>query len=127
MFSYVDPTLSWADLDWIRLASNGLPIIIKGIQCAEDAALAAHYGAAAIVLSNHGSRQLEGAPSSIETLLEIRKFEPQVFEKLEVWCDGGYRRGTDVLKAIALGARCVGFGRPCEHFSCSCSSSGSRR
>ncbi|POY70468.1 hypothetical protein BMF94_6536 [Rhodotorula taiwanensis] len=112
MFSYVDPTLSWADLDWIRRASNGLPIIIKGIQCAEDAALAAHYGAAAIVLSNHGSRQLEGAPSSIETLLEIRKFEPQVFEKLEVWCDGGYRRGTDVLKAIALGARCVGFGRP---------------
>ncbi|GAA5983167.1 hypothetical protein JCM10908_000181 [Rhodotorula pacifica] len=110
--SYVDPTLSWTDLEWVRRASNGLPIIVKGIQSAEDAALAAHYGAAAIVLSNHGSRQLEGAPSSLETLLEIRKFEPEVFKKIEVWCDGGYRRGTDVLKAIALGARCVGFGRP---------------
>jgi isopentenyl diphosphate isomerase/L-lactate dehydrogenase-like FMN-dependent dehydrogenase len=114
MFSYVDPTLSWTDLAWVRRASGGLPIIVKGIQSAEDAALAAHYGAAAIVLSNHGSRQLEGAPSSIETLLEIRKFEPGVFDKVEVWCDGGYRRGTDVLKAIALGAKCVGFGRPCK-------------
>ncbi|KWU47086.1 hypothetical protein RHOSPDRAFT_28145 [Rhodotorula sp. JG-1b] len=110
--SYVDPTLSWTDLAWVRRASGGLPIIVKGIQSAEDAALAAYYGAAAIVLSNHGSRQLEGAPSSLETLLEIRKFEPDMFDKVEVWCDGGYRRGTDVLKAIALGAKCVGFGRP---------------
>ncbi|BGP08453.1 hypothetical protein JCM10049v2_004300 [Rhodotorula toruloides] len=112
MFSYVDPTLAWHDLEWVRKASGGLPIIVKGIQCAEDAALAAKNGAQAIILSNHGGRQLEGAPSSLETLLEIRKFEPWVFKKVEVWCDGGFRRGTDVLKAIALGARCVGIGRP---------------
>ncbi|BGP02360.1 hypothetical protein NBRC10513v2_006008 [Rhodotorula toruloides] len=110
--SYVDPTLAWHDLEWVRKASGGLPIIVKGIQCAEDAALAAKNGAQAIILSNHGGRQLEGAPSSLETLLEIRKFEPWVLKKLEVWCDGGFRRGTDVLKAIALGARCVGIGRP---------------
>lgn len=113
MFSYVDPTLSWEDLAWVQRAADGLPIIVKGIQSAEDAALAAHYGAAAIILSNHGGRQLEGAPSCVETLLEIRRYEPQVFEQVEVWCDGGFRRGTDVLKAIALGARCVGFGRSC--------------
>ncbi|GAA6001507.1 FMN-dependent alpha-hydroxy acid dehydrogenase [Rhodotorula paludigena] len=110
--SYVDPTLSWDDLSWVRRASGGLPIIVKGIQCAEDAALAAHYGANAIILSNHGGRQCEGAPSSLETLLEIRKFEPRVFDKVEVWCDGGFRRGTDVLKALALGAKAVGIGRP---------------
>lgn len=80
---------------------------------AEDATLAAHYGASAIILSNHGGRQLSSSPSSLETLLEIRKFEPQLFDKFEVWVDGGYRRGTDVLKALALGARGVGIGRPC--------------
>ncbi|GAA6028416.1 hypothetical protein JCM8097_007020 [Rhodosporidiobolus ruineniae] len=110
--SYVDPTLSWTDLAWVRKHSGNLPVIVKGIQCAEDAALAAHYGAQAIILSNHGGRQLENAPSSLETLLEIRKFEPQVFDQLEVWCDGGFRRGTDVLKAIGLGAKAVGIGRP---------------
>ncbi|BGP40470.1 hypothetical protein JCM10449v2_004432 [Rhodotorula kratochvilovae] len=112
MFSYVDPTLRWTDLAWVRRAAGGLPIIVKGIQTAEDAALAAHHGANAIILSNHGGRQTEGAPSSLETLLEIRKFEPGVFKKCEVWCDGGFRRGTDVLKALALGARAVGLGRP---------------
>ncbi|GAA5925027.1 hypothetical protein JCM10213_000509 [Rhodosporidiobolus nylandii] len=110
--SYVDPALQWEDLSWIRQHSGGLPLIVKGIQCAEDAALAAHHGAQAIILSNHGGRQLSGAPSSLETLLEIRKFEPQVFDKLEIYCDGGFRRGTDVLKAIALGATAVGIGRP---------------
>ncbi|BGP16578.1 hypothetical protein JCM10213v2_004580 [Rhodosporidiobolus nylandii] len=108
--SYVDPALQWEDLSWIRQHSGGLPLIVKGIQCAEDAALAAHHGAQAIILSNHGGRQLSGAPSSLETLLEIRKFEPQVFDKLEIYCDGGFRRGTDVLKAIALGATAVGIG-----------------
>ncbi|GAA5921744.1 hypothetical protein JCM3775_001798 [Rhodotorula graminis] len=110
--SYVDATLSWTDIPWIRQASGGLPVILKGISTAEDAALAAHHGASAIILSNHGGRQCEGAPSSLETLLEIRKFEPQVFDQLEVWVDGGYRRGTDILKALALGARAVGIGRP---------------
>ncbi|TNY24809.1 cytochrome b2 [Rhodotorula diobovata] len=110
--SYVDATLSWTDLAWVRRASGGLPLIVKGIQTAEDAALAAHHGANAIILSNHGGRQCEGAPSSLETLLEIRKFEPRVLDKVEVWCDGGFRRGTDVLKALALGARAIGIGRP---------------
>ncbi|GAA5839226.1 hypothetical protein JCM11251_006012 [Rhodosporidiobolus azoricus] len=110
--SYVDPALTWEDLAWVGKHSGGLPIIVKGIQCAEDAALAAHYGAKAIILSNHGGRQLSGAPSSLETLLEIRKFEPHIFDKLEIYLDGGFRRGTDVLKAIGLGATAVGIGRP---------------
>lgn len=119
MFSYVDATLNWTDIPWIRQASGGLPVILKGISTAEDAALAAHHGASAIILSNHGGRQCEGAPSSLETLLEIRKYEPHVFDALEVWADGGYRRGTDVLKALALGARAVGIGRPCASTSSS--------
>ncbi|GAA5862666.1 hypothetical protein JCM8547_003506 [Rhodosporidiobolus lusitaniae] len=110
--SYVDPALTWDDLQWVKQASDGLPLMVKGVQTANDAALAAHYGVNAIILSNHGGRQLEGAPSSLETLLEIRKFEPQVLKKLEVYCDGGFRRGTDILKAIALGATAVGVGRP---------------
>ncbi|GAA5959291.1 hypothetical protein JCM21900_003917 [Sporobolomyces salmonicolor] len=112
MGNYVDSALAWSDLAWIRRASGGLPIVVKGIQCAEDAALAAHHGANGIILSNHGGRQLEGAPSSLETLLEIRKFEPDVLDQVEVYCDGGYRRGTDIIKALALGARAVGIGRP---------------
>ena len=117
MFSYVDPQLSWTDLAWIRKTTGGLPIIVKGIQTAEDAALCAHYGVEGIYLSNHGGRQLEGAPSALETLLEIRRYEPQVFKKCEVYVDGGIRRGTDVLKALALGATAVGVGRPCEFLS----------
>lgn len=141
MFSYVDAALQWKDIAWIRKVTNGLPVVVKGIQSAEDAALASHYGASVIYLSNHGGqslvfastmspnvgyqvadpsasdragRQLEGAPCSLETLLEIRKFEPWVFEKTEIWCDGGVRRGTDIIKLLALGARAVGIGRPCE-------------
>ncbi|KAI5475171.1 mitochondrial chaperone BCS1 [Pseudohyphozyma bogoriensis] len=110
MFSYVDPTLTWKDLAWIRQVTN-LPIIVKGIQTAEDAALCVKHGVEGIFLSNHGGRQLEGAPSAVETLLEIRKFEPHVFDKCEVYVDGGIRRGTDVLKALALGATAVGVGR----------------
>ncbi|GAA5865688.1 hypothetical protein JCM1840_003219 [Sporobolomyces johnsonii] len=112
MGNYVDSALAWSDLAWIRRVTGGLPIVVKGIQCAEDAALAAHYGADGIILSNHGGRQLEGAPSSLETLLEIRKFEPGVLDQVEVYCDGGFRRGTDIIKALALGARAVGIGRP---------------
>lgn len=115
MFSYVDPRLAWTDLQWIlAVTDHKLPLIVKGIQCAEDAALAVRHGAKGVYLSNHGGRQLEGAPSSLETLLEIRKYEPWVFEQAEVYLDGGIKRGTDVLKALALGATAVGVGRPCE-------------
>lgn len=89
-----------------------LPLIIKGVQSVEDAKLAAESGVKGIVLSNHGGRQLNFAPASIDVLREIREEAPEVFEKLEVYVDGGVRRGTDVLKALCLGAKAVGLGRP---------------
>lgn len=106
-------TLNWSDLKWIReeWGQSG-PFIIKGIQTAEDALMAAQSGVDGIYLSNHGGRQLDFAPSSIRTLLEIRKFCPQVLEKVDVYLDGGCRRGSDVVKALCLGAKAVGFGRP---------------
>ncbi len=100
------------DIAWLK--SFGLPLVMKGVQTAEDAALLAAAGVDAIYLSNHGGRQLEGAPTALETLVEIRARERWVFGKCEVWVDGGVRRGTDVLKALALGATGVGLGRPCE-------------
>jgi L-lactate dehydrogenase (cytochrome) len=78
----------------------------------EDAVKAAEAGVDGIYLSNHGGRQLDYAPSSIRTLLEIRKFRPDILSKIEVYVDGGVRRGSDVLKAICLGATGVGLGRP---------------
>lgn len=102
---------TWEDLEWIREAWQG-PIVVKGIQCVEDAKLAMEHGCQGIVLSNHGGRQLHTAPSSLMTLLEIRTYCPQVLEKLEVYVDGGLREGADVLKAICLGAKAVGVGRP---------------
>lgn len=102
---------TWEDLQWIRAAWRG-PIVLKGIQCAEDAKLAMEYGCQGILLSNHGGRQLHSAPSSLMTLLEIRAYYPEVLEKLEVYVDGGLRDGADVLKAICLGATSVGVGRP---------------
>ena len=87
--------------------------MIKGVQTAEDAALAVYtYHVDAIYLSNHGGRQCDDAPSSIRTLLEIRKFYPEILRKCEVLVDGGVRRGADVIKALCLGARGVGLGRP---------------
>ncbi len=103
-----DPTLSWQSLEWLRSLSP-LPIIIKGILTGEDARLAAEHGAAAVVVSNHGGRQLDSAVSGIQAL-------PEVVEaaggSIEIYMDGGVRRGTDVLKALALGARAVLLGRP---------------
>lgn len=88
-----------------------LPIAIKGIQTWEDALLCTQHGVHPW-LSNHGGRQLNSAPSALETLIEIRKHCPEVFERCEVIVDGGIRRGTDVVKALALGAKAVGLGRP---------------
>jgi len=101
-----DATVSWRDLDW--LAGYGLPVVVKGILTAEDALLACEHGAAAVVVSNHGGRQLDGVPATLDVLEEI---VAAVDGRAEVLVDGGVRRGTDVLKALALGARAVLIGR----------------
>lgn len=106
-------TLDWEDLKWIRKAWGGSgPIVLKGIQTAEDAKYAADIGVDGIYLSNHGGRQIDYAPSSIRTLLEIRKFCPEILNRVEIYLDGGIRRGADVLKALCLGATAVSMGRP---------------
>jgi L-lactate dehydrogenase (cytochrome) len=107
------PTLDWDDVAWIRKAwGDQGPVVLKGIQTAEDALLATQSGVDAIYLSNHGGRQLDYAPSSIQTLLEIRRFCPEVLKKVEIYVDGGVTRGSDVIKALCLGATAVGLGRP---------------
>ncbi|KAG8525542.1 uncharacterized protein KY384_009186 [Bacidia gigantensis] len=111
MGQYIDKSLSWEDIPWIKETSQ-LPVVIKGIQCAADARLAADYGCQGIFVSNHGGRQLDTAPPSILTLLELHAICPDVFEKLEVYVDGGITRGSDILKALCLGATAVGIGRP---------------
>jgi isopentenyl diphosphate isomerase/L-lactate dehydrogenase-like FMN-dependent dehydrogenase len=102
-----DPRLSWADVDWVKQQWGG-KLILKGIMDVEDAQLAVQHGADAIVVSNHGGRQLDGAPSSIDALPAI---VAAVGDKTEVWMDGGIRSGQDVLKAWALGARGTMIGR----------------
>jgi L-lactate dehydrogenase (cytochrome) len=102
-----DPKLDWNDVAWVRRLWDG-PLILKGVMDVEDARLAAASGADALVVSNHGGRQLDGAPSSISALPAIAE---AVGNRIEVWMDGGIRSGQDVLKAIALGARGVLIGR----------------
>jgi isopentenyl diphosphate isomerase/L-lactate dehydrogenase-like FMN-dependent dehydrogenase len=103
----ISPALSWADLDALA-AEAGLPVLVKGILTAEDARLACEHGLAGIVVSNHGGRQLDGVPATLDVLPEIVE---AVDGRLEVLLDGGVRRGTDVVKALALGARAVLAGR----------------
>jgi len=106
-------TLNWEDLKWIGEEwGNAGPVYLKGIQCAEDAKRALQANVRGIYLSNHGGRQLDSGSSSLRTLLEIRQFCPEVLQTLEVYLDGGIRRGTDVIKALCLGATAVGLGRP---------------
>ncbi len=102
-----DPRLSWADVEWIKKRWGG-KLILKGIMDVEDARLAADSGADALIVSNHGGRQLDGAPSSISALPAIAD---AVGSRIEVWMDGGIRSGQDVLKAWALGARGTLIGR----------------
>nr|CAG8537141.1 7131_t:CDS:1 [Entrophospora candida] len=111
--SFIDPSLNWDDLEWFKSITS-MPIMLKGIQTAEDAILAAKYGCAGIVLSNHGGRQLDFARSGIEILPEVVQAlkKENLFDKIEIYVDGGIRRGTDIFKAIALGAKAVGIGRP---------------
>lgn len=100
--------LTWESLSWLRSITS-LPILLKGILTAEDAVLAVEHGVDGIVVSNHGGRQLDTAIPSIEALPEVVE---AVAGRCEVYLDGGIRRGTDVLKALALGARAVLLGRP---------------
>jgi isopentenyl diphosphate isomerase/L-lactate dehydrogenase-like FMN-dependent dehydrogenase len=105
--------LTWkTTLPWLAKHSP-LPIVLKGIQTYEDAYLAMQYApqVKAIILSNHGGRALDTAPPAVHTLLEIRKYCPEVLSRVEVWVDGGIKRGTDVVKALCLGAKAVGVGR----------------
>jgi L-lactate dehydrogenase (cytochrome) len=103
----LDPTLTWDDVAWVKDCWGG-KLILKGIMCAEDARLAVESGADALIVSNHGGRQLDGAPSTIAVLPEI---VDAVGEEIEVWMDGGIRSGQDVFKALAMGARGTMIGR----------------
>ena len=105
--SQFDPSLSWNDIDWFREQWDG-PVMLKGIQSAEDAAIAADAGIDAVIVSNHGGRQLDGAPAPVELLPSVRE---AVGDRSEVICDGGIRRGGDICKALALGADSVMAGR----------------
>jgi isopentenyl diphosphate isomerase/L-lactate dehydrogenase-like FMN-dependent dehydrogenase len=104
----VDPTLTWRDLEWIRAATD-LPLVLKGIVTREDAVLAVEHGVDGIWVSNHGGRQLDGVAASIDALPEVVEASDG---RTEVYVDGGFRRGTDVVKALALGARAAFAGRP---------------
>jgi len=106
--SQIDPSLSWPDLDWL-CALTRLPVLVKGIVRADDAMRAVSHGARGVVVSNHGGRQLDGAPATIDVLPDIAS---AIGDRAEVLVDGGIRRGTDVVKAIARGARAVLVGRP---------------
>ncbi|MDA8016392.1 MAG: alpha-hydroxy-acid oxidizing protein [Thermoanaerobaculia bacterium] len=106
--SLFDPSLSWKDIEWLASLSD-LPVVLKGIVHPDDACLALSHGAQAVVVSNHGGRQLDTSVPTIEALPEVLD---AVGDRMEVLVDGGIRRGTDVLKALALGARAVAIGRP---------------
>jgi L-lactate dehydrogenase (cytochrome) len=105
--SQFDPALSWRDLDWFRSIWNG-PIVLKGVQTVADAVLASEAGIEAVALSNHGGRQLDGAPPAIEL---VRPVADAVGDRTEVICDGGVRRGSDIVKAVSLGATACMAGR----------------
>ena len=111
---YVDPSLSWDVLRWIRECSR-LPVFLKGVLSSRDAALAIEHGASGIIVSNHGGRQLDTTPAAIDVIAEIRETVRQLKPGFPVYIDGGIRRGTDVFKAIALGADGVLIGRPCVY------------
>ncbi|XP_054717337.1 uncharacterized protein LOC129226733 [Uloborus diversus] len=104
----LDPALTWKDIQWIQ-TFTGLPIVVKGVLTAEDAILAVENGASGILVSNHGGRQLDTVPATLDALPEIVQ---AVKGQAEVFLDGGVRSGMDVFKALSLGARAVFFGRP---------------
>lgn len=128
MGNFIDPNLHWDDVAWLRARlPRTMPLWLKGIMSADDVALALHHGLDGVVLSNHGGRNLDTSPPSILVLLEVHARFPHVFanhhpscasvkagltKPFSVLLDGGVRRGTDILKAVCLGATAVGVGRP---------------
>jgi (S)-2-hydroxy-acid oxidase len=106
--SLISPAITWDDVDWLRSITS-LPVLLKGVLAAEDAKISLDHGVAGIIVSNHGGRQLDGVPAPVEVLPEIGE---AVAGRVPVLVDGGVRRGTDVLKALALGAEAVLIGRP---------------
>jgi isopentenyl diphosphate isomerase/L-lactate dehydrogenase-like FMN-dependent dehydrogenase len=104
----VDTSLTWRDLEWLS-SECPLPLVVKGILTAEDAALACEHGCSGMVVSNHGGRQLDGVSATLDALPEVAE---TVAGRAEIYLDGGIRRGTDVAMALALGARAVFVGRP---------------
>lgn len=115
--SFIDPGLNWKDLEWFKSITK-MPLILKGVQRWEDALKAYDLGLAGVVLSNHGGRQLDFARSGVEVLVEVTEYLKRqrglTFpnENFQLFVDGGVRRATDVIKAVALGATAVGIGRP---------------
>ncbi|KXL47888.1 hypothetical protein M433DRAFT_63601 [Acidomyces richmondensis BFW] len=109
---FINADIDWSIIDWLRAVTH-LPIVVKGIQCVEDAVTAYKYGVDGIVLSNHGGRSQDTAQPPLLTLLEINHYASHILgKKMEIFVDGGIRRGTDIIKALALGATAVGVGRP---------------
>lgn len=111
--SLIDPSVSWDDIPWFFEITK-MPVILKGIQCVEDVLKAIEIGVQGVVLSNHGGRQIDFAPSAIEVLADVMPVlrERGLQDKIEIYIDGGVRRSTDIIKALCLGARGVGIGRP---------------
>lgn len=105
---YIDASIKWTDITWLRENSK-LPVLVKGLLTPEDSLLALEYGASGIVVSNHGGRQLDGVPATIEVLGAITR---AVNHRCPVFVDGGIRTGSDVFKCLALGAKMVFVGRP---------------
>lgn len=111
--SFIDPSLSWKDIAFIQSITK-MPIVLKGVQRKEDVLLAAEHGLQGVVLSNHGGRQLDYTRAPVEVLAEVMPIlkERGLDSKIDIFVDGGVRRGTDILKALCLGAKGVGLGRP---------------
>jgi L-lactate dehydrogenase (cytochrome) len=117
--SFIDPSLSWPDIEWM-MSITDMEIVLKGIQSGADAVMAKKMGVKGIVVSNHGGRQIDTARSGIEILPEVMEalestFSAEELEDFHVLLDGGVRRGTDIFKAIALGARACGIGKPAAY------------
>merc|ERR1719316_2150235 len=111
--SFIDPSLNWDDIEWFKSITD-MPIVLKGIQRADDAIKAVEYGCAGIVCSNHGGLQIDSSRSGVEILEDVMNAleEKGLQDKLEVYVDGGIRRATDIFKCLALGAKGCGLGRP---------------